>query len=405
MKILNINKFYYRKGGSETYYFGLSNLLRENGQEVIPFSMKDENNYNSKYNKYFVENVSYKNMSSKEKIKNGMKLIYSFEAKNKVKEIIRDTTPDIAHLHIFQHQISPSIIKEIKKNSIPIVNTIHDLKIICPNYKMFNNGDICEDCKGNKFYNCFKNRCIKDSISNSLLNTIEAYTHRILKSYDYVDKFICPSEFFKNKFIEFGIPKEKIIHIPNFIDISKFEPNYDSEDYFIYLGRLSEEKGIKTLITSMKQVNKSKLIIIGNGPLDKELKNIVKNENIKNIEFTGFKSGNELESLIRKCKFMIIPSEWYENAPMSIIECMAYGKPVIGSNIGGIPELIENGRSGLTFKCKDSNDLANKINTLLDDKEIIINMGKESRRIAQDQYDKSIHYKKIIKLYKDLRGE
>ncbi|MGL6108246.1 glycosyltransferase family 4 protein [Romboutsia sp.] len=402
MKILNVNKFYYRKGGSEAYFFGLADLLKENKHEVIPFSMKDKKNYDSKYNKYFVENISYENMGIKEKLSNGAKLIYSVEAKNKAKKIVSDCNPDIAHLHIFQHQLSPSILKQIKKNGTYIVNTVHDLKVVCPNYKMLNNDEICEKCKTDKFINCFKTKCIKGSTVNSLLNTIEAYTHRILKSYDYVDKFICPSQFYSDKFIEFGIPKEKVVHIPNFVDTSKIKPNYDFEDYFVYFGRLSEEKGIKTLIESMKLIKKSKLIIVGNGPLEEELKLIVKNNNINNIEFVGFKTGIELENIVKNSKFVVIPSEWYENAPMSIIEAMSYGKPVIGSNIGGIPEFIEHNNTGLIFEAKDSIDLENKIDTLLNNESKVKEMGRKARARAEKLYDKKVHYEKIMSLYNEL---
>ena len=402
MKILNINKFYYRKGGSEAYYFALADLLRENNHEVIPFSMKDNKNYETKYSKYFIENISYENMGIKEKAINGAKLIYSFEAKKKVKNIVNDNTPDIAHLHIFQHQLSPSILKEIKKNGTYVVNTVHDLKVICPNYKMLNDGEICEKCKSDKFINCFKSKCIKGSTVNSMLNTIEAYTHRILKSYDYVDKFICPSEFYMNKFIEFGIPKEKVVHIPNFVDVSKFNPNYEHEDYFVYFGRLSEEKGINTLIKSMKYVNKSKLIIVGTGPIEKELKEFVVKENIKNVEFVGFKTGNELENIIKQSRFIVIPSEWYENAPMSIIEAMAYGKAVLGSNIGGIPEFIEDNHTGMIFNTKDEIDLASKINYLIDQENQTIEMGKNARIRAEKLYDKTVHYEKIMDLYNEV---
>lgn len=402
MKILNINKFYYRKGGSEAYYFALADLLRENNHEVIPFSMKDNKNYETKYSKYFIENISYENMGIKEKAINGAKLIYSVEAKKKVKNIVNDNNPDIAHLHIFQHQLSPSILKEIKKSGTYVVNTVHDLKVICPNYKMLNEGEICEKCKSDKFINCFKSKCIKGSTVNSMLNTIEAYTHRILKSYDYVDKFICPSEFYMNKFIEFGIPKEKVVHIPNFVDVSKFNPNYEHEDYFVYFGRLSEEKGINTLIKSMKYVNKSKLIIVGTGPIEKELKEFVVKENIKNVEFVGFKTGNELENIIKKSRFIVIPSEWYENAPMSIIEAMAYGKAVLGSNIGGIPEFIENNHTGMIFNTKDEIDLASKINHLINEEKQTVEMGKNARIRAEKLYDKTVHYEKIMDLYNEV---
>ena len=205
-----------------------------------------------------------------------------------------------------------------------------------------------------------------------------------------------------DKFIEFGVPEDKIVHIPNFVDTSKIEPRYEFEDYFIYFGRLSEEKGIKTLIESMKMVKKSKLIIVGNGPLEEELKLNVENNNISNIEFVGFKTGAELENLIKNSKFVVIPSEWYENAPMSIIEAMSYGKPVIGSNIGGIPEFIENNETGLVFKAKDSIDLANKIEMLLNDESKIIEMGKNARQRAEKLYDKKVHYEKIMDLYNQV---
>lgn len=405
MKILNINKFYYSKGGSESYYFGLKELLEENGHEVIPFSMKDNRNYETEYSKYFIENINYENMNLKTKIVNGTKLIYSIEAKKRVKELVKISKPDIAHLHIFQHQLSPSIIKEIKKNGAYIINTVHDLKVICPNYKMINADEICEKCKGDKFINCLKNKCIKGSTANSLLNTIEAYTHRMLKSYDYVDKFICPSQFYRDKFIEFGIPKDKVVYIPNFVDTSKIEPNYTFEDYFVYFGRLSEEKGIKTLIESMKMVKNSKLVIVGNGPLEEELRLNVKNNNITNIEFVGFKTGIELENIVKNSKFVVIPSEWYENAPMSIIEAMSYGKPVIGANIGGIPEFIENNKTGLIFKSKDSIDLANTIEMLVNDESKILEMGKNARYRAEKLYDKKVHYEKIISLYNEVMND
>lgn len=405
MKILNINKFYYSKGGSESYYFGLKELLEENGHEVIPFSMKDNRNYETEYSKYFIENINYENMNLKTKIVNGTKLIYSIEAKKRVKELVKISKPDIAHLHIFQHQLSPSIIKEIKKNGTYIINTVHDLKVICPNYKMINADEICEKCKGDKFINCLKNKCIKGSTANSLLNTIEAYIHRMLKSYDYVDKFICPSQFYRDKFIEFGIPKDKVVYIPNFVDTSKIDPNYSFEDYFVYFGRLSEEKGIKTLIESMKMVKDSKLVIVGDGPLKEELRLNVKNNNITNIEFVGFKTGIELENIVKNSKFVVIPSEWYENAPMSIIEAMSYGKPVIGANIGGIPEFIENNKTGLIFKSKDSIDLANTIEMLVNDESKILEMGKNARYRAEKLYDKKVHYEKIISLYNEVMND
>lgn len=402
MKILSVNKFYYVKGGAESYFFSLNNLLLEKGHDIVPFSMKDEKNLYSIYEKYFINNVNYMNMNFKTKIINAMKIMYSFEAEKKIKNIIRDTTPVLAHLHIFQHQISPSIIFSLRKARIPIVNTVHDLKVICPNYKMLNKNGICEDCKGHKYFNCFVHSCTKGSKLFSAVNMFEAYLHKYLKSYSYVDKFICPSEFYRRKFIEFGVLESKLEYIPNFVDLEQFQPCYEYQDYFIYVGRLSEEKGIKTLIRGMKKVESSKLYIIGTGPIESELKNQVNDLNLKNVEFLGFKTGKDLENTIKNSKFTIIPSEWYENCPMSVIEVMAYGKAVIGSDLGGIPELIEDRITGLLFKAGDHEELANKINYMLNNPINCKRMGKEGRLRAEKLYDKEIHYEKVNEVYKTV---
>lgn len=402
MKILAVNKFYYMKGGSEAYYFSLNNLCIEKGHDIVPFSMKDEKNFHSEFQDNFINNVNYQDMSLKTKVVNSAKIVYSVEAYNKIKKITCNTKPDIAHLHIFQHQLSPSIIHGLRKCGIPIVNTVHDLKVMCPNYKMLNNKGICEECKGSKYYRCFLNSCVKNSKLNSIVNTLEAYLHKFLKSYELVDMYICPSEFFRKKLIEFGIAVNKTVHIPNFIDIKEFEPCYEAEDYFVYMGRLSEEKGISTLIEAMNEVKASKLYVLGSGHLEVELMKQVKDSKLDNVEFLGFKTGEELENIIRKSKFVVIPSICYENCPMSVIEAMAYGKSVIGSNIGGIPELIQDEITGLIFKSGDKNDLASKINYLLNNPRICNEMGISGRKRAEDCYDKEIHYEKINEVYNSL---
>lgn len=402
MKVLAVNKFYYIKGGSETYYFGLKNLLESRNNEVIPLSMKDEKNEKTSYSDFFIDNIDYSKLKNFSKLKGAIKILYNFQAKRNISKLIIKEKPDIVHLHIFQHQISPSIIKAIKKHGLPIVYTTHDLKAICPNYKMLNKGKICEKCKKYKYYNCFINSCVKNSYMKSLISVLEGYLHKILKTYDYIDKYIAPSIFYKDKLIEFGVEKEKVIYVPNFIDTNLYIPKYEFEDYFIYLGRISEEKGIKTLIDAMKCVSKSKLKIIGTGDkLEEELKLYVRELKLDNIEFLGFKSGDELLEIVRNSKFMVIPSEWYENAPMSVLEAMALGKPIIGANIGGIPEMITK-NNGFIFKSGDSIDLANKINKMLNDDERIIEMGKNSRKYVEKYFDENTHYNNIMEIYKQL---
>ena len=346
MKVLMVNKFYYIKGGSETYYFALKRKLESEGHIVVDFSMKDERNFKSSYSEYFVNNMDYSNESSlKSRVRMALNIIYSKEAKNKFEELVIKEKPDLVHLHIFQHQISPSILDICKKHNIPTVYTAHDLKMICLNYKMMHHGKICEDCKDGHMYHCAQNKCVKSSFAKSCINVVEGYFHKIRKSYDAIDYIITPSEFYRNKFIEFGVATNRVVHIPNFLDRDKPYVNKteDSEKYFLYFGRLSEEKGILTLLKAMQSIN-TLLYIVGSGPLKEEIEKYVDENSLDNIKILGFKSGQELIDIVGNAKAVILPSEWYENGPYSAIEALQLGIPIIGANIGGIPELInENG--------------------------------------------------------------
>lgn len=209
MKILMVNKFFYIKGGSETYYFALKKLLERHGHAVVDFSMQDEKNFLSPYADYFVENVEYNGKTGiADKLKMSSRILYSLEAKKKLEALILKTKPDLAHLHIFQHQMSPSILSVFKKYKIPVVYTAHDLKMLCPNYKMLNSTGICEKCNGHKYYNCVKYQCIKESAAKSLICMLEGYLHQMLHSYEVIAAVITPSRFYYDKFLAFGISEE-----------------------------------------------------------------------------------------------------------------------------------------------------------------------------------------------------
>ncbi|MCR5785143.1 MAG: glycosyltransferase [Eubacterium sp.] len=398
MKILLVNKFHYIVGGSETYYFALKNLLEEMGHEVIEFSMKNENNLPSKYEKYFVEGVDYNaRMGVLDKMRAAAGIIYSFEAKRKFKKLVKDTNPDIVHLHLFQHQISPSILDVIKEFKLPCVYTAHELKMICPNYKMLSHGKICEKCKGEKYINCLKNTCVKDSKLKSALSFAEGYVHKIRKSYDAIDFIITPSDFYKKKFEEFGVDEKRLISIPNFLDRKTPDFKNSGKSEHLYLGRLSEEKGIETLIDAIKTTDEV-LNIVGGGALKESLEKKIKKENIKNVNILGFKSGQELIDIVGNAKSVILPSQWYENGPYSAIEALQMGIPVIGANIGGIPELIEN--NGYLFKPGDVNELREKILLLSSlKKDEYEKMKNASRQLFERKYTAGAHYPKLMKVY------
>lgn len=399
MKILMVNKFHYIVGGSETYYFALKKLLEEHGHEVIEFSMQDKRNVPSRYEKYFVKNADYENAKGLEKLRLGINIIYSREAKEKFERLVLDTRPDIIHLHLFQHQISESVLDVIKKYHIPTVYTAHELKMLCPDYKMYTHGHICEACKGGKYYNCMRNRCIKDSFLKSSLCTAEAYIHKWRHSYDGIDRIITPSEFYRKKFIEFGIDPQRVSALPNFLDrnMPKSQWTQDHETYYLYFGRLSVEKGIMTLVKAAERT-KVRLYIAGTGDQEEEIRSYIKKHDLKNISLLGFKQGQELSSLVGNAKAVVLPSEWYENGPYSAIEALRLGRPLIGSDIGGIPELIRG--NGFCFQPGSVNSLAHAIEHMenLNQQEY---QGKKenSRKLFQDKYTASYHYDRLLKIY------
>ncbi|MEY8752382.1 glycosyltransferase family 4 protein [Alkalicoccobacillus gibsonii] len=407
MNVLTVNKFYYRKGGSETYLFALEEGLKKRAYNPIPFSMKDEKNHKSPTEKYFVDNIDYSKTGIIEKVKLAGKIIYSTEAKRNLNSLLDMNRIELAHLHIFQHQLSPSILFPLKKQGIPIVYTVHDLKMLCPNYKMLTNGSVCEKCKGGKFYNATLNKCTKNSYLKSAINTFEAYVHSFLNIYtDYIDHFITPSDFYRQKLLEWGVPENKVTFIPNFVDTTKYEPVYKTEKYFLYLGRLSEEKGIMTLLEAIKKSKENiQLKIVGGGPLENELEEFVISNNLQNkVTLEGFKSGEDLDNLISKCKAVVMPSEWYENGPLSLIESFAKGKIVIGSKIGGIPEHIDEFKNGFLFEPGNVLELSEKLNYVnnLED-EVIEEMGRNSRNKVEEIYNEDYHFKKLLSIYESVR--
>lgn len=402
MKILMVNKFHYIKGGSETYYFSLKQLLEEKGHEVIDFSMKDSKNHPSIYEPYFVDSVDYnKKQGLVEKAKIGVKLIYSKEAKQKFEQLVKDTKPDLVHLHIFQHQISLSILDVCKKYHLPVVYTAHDLKMLCPNYRMYAKDGVCERCKNGKYLECFKNKCLKDSSLKSGIAVLEAKINQWRKSYDIIDHIVTPSEFFEKKFIDWGIRSERVTYVPNFLIEDTVSYEKTDENYFLYFGRLSEEKGIGTLLKAMKTV-KTPLKVVGTGPMTEQLKQFAKQENLDHVFFLGFRSGQELTDLVGNAKAVILPSEWYENGPYSAIEALRLARPLIGSDLGGIPELIEEGTNGFIFphgKVEALADCLCKMEQL--SKEKYKKMEVAARKLFLKKYTKEVHYANLMAIYKD----
>lgn len=412
MKILMANKFYFIKGGSERYYFELTKVLRDHGHTVIPFSMKHPRNFASEYADYFVDNIEFNLDSRWEKLKNSpriaARILYSIHARKKIEQLIEHTRPDIAHLHMIDHQMSPSILHSLQKYQIPVLLTAHQLKVICPNYRLFNwnTKQVCEKClHGNYFYPIIE-KCHKNSRLAGLLLTLETYLHKLLRLYEnYVDIFHVPSKFYGGKFVEAGIPAAKVRQLYYTIRIDNYSPQYDSDDYYVYFGRLEEAKGLLTLLHAAEQVRRSQLWLIGEGDHRQQLEELVTKRNLTQVQFLGGKWGEDLKKIISRAKFVIIPSECYDNSPLVVYEAYAMGKPVIGSDIGGIPELIDHQTTGLLFPPGNSEALAAKIRFLLDHPQLVQQYGQNARAKAEQEFSPEVHYEKIYQLYESLTNQ
>jgi glycosyltransferase involved in cell wall biosynthesis len=408
VKILMVDKYFFIMGGAERYYFELKNILEQHGHQVIPFSMQHPRNFPSAWSDYFVSNIEFNGHSKLQQLAQSPKIVsrvlYSQEAKAAITKLIERVKPDIAHLHMIDHQLSPSILHALQRYDIPVVQTCHQYKLVCPSYRLLvmRENRICEKCVTGNFYHAVLERCHKDSVAASALIAFESYLHKWLRVYDLIRLFHVPSRFLGRKFRDSGVSDKRIWQQFYTIDLRHYPFSEVFEDYFVYYGRLSGEKGILTLLRAMQEVNKSKLLIIGDGPQRAELENFATAHKLSNVVFTGSKSGKELTQLVSRAKFVVVPSEWYDNSPLVIYESFAMGRPVIATNLGGMPELIEDGVNGRLFAPKDADGLSRIINEMLNDEKVLRQMGQAGRATAEREFAPEVHYQKIYEVYQRL---
>jgi len=399
--ILLINKFLFPKGGDAISTLTTGKILSAKGHKVFYWGMAHPDNPPYPLQDYFVSNVDYdSNTGVMNKAKAALDILYSFEAKSKMAALIKEIKPDVVHLNNFAHQIGPSILDVIKQHHIPVVMTMRDYKMVCPVYSMLCNGKVCEKCKGGQFYHCGINRCTKGSLFKSLLNVAEMYLHHhVLHIYDKIDLYISPSRFLKNKVEEMGLHGE-VAYLPNCVDLSGFTPCYGGhENSIAYVGRLSHEKGLETLIDAVKDIVGVRLTIVGDGPLKEHLEQKVKKENIDNVELLGYRTGQALHDEIKRVMFLVIPSECYENNPRTVIEAFALGKPVVGARIGGIPELVMDGVTGYTYEPGNVLDLRKQIEMGRGNQESLMEMGKNARKYVEENLNAARHYQELMRIY------
>lgn len=400
MKILMVNKFLYPNGGSETYIFKLGEYLQSQGHKVQYFGMEHEGNCVGNRVNAYTSDMDFHGGSKFAKLTYPIKTIYSKEARVQIRKVLDDFFPDVVHLNNFTYQLTPSMILEIQKwkketgYNCRIVFTAHDYNLVCPNH-MLNNPRTrqnCEKCLDGHFMNCTQGKCIHGSRAKSIIGTLEAYFWKLNGVYKYIDSMICCSEFMKTKIDSNPLFATKTVAIHNFIDRIEWK-DVQKKNYVLYFGRFSEEKGIGTLLKICKKLPNIQFIFAGTGPLEEAVNEV---ENIKNV---GFQKGAALERLIREARFSVYPSEWYENCPFSVMESQMFGTPVLGAKIGGIPELIQVGKTGELFESRNTEELKNQIQKLWDDKVLT---EKYSQNCKNINFDTIAEYcEKLLNLYRD----
>ncbi len=389
MKILIIHNFYLKKGGEDTTVFSEKRILEENGHLVYLYTKSNE---------------EFKKGNLFERIFKIFEIFFSFATYRELKKIIKKFKPDVIHVHNIFLRISPSVYFIAKKYNIPVVQTLHNYRFLCLNgLFLLNNGKICEKCKNGNFIYGVINRCYRNSFFQSLIVSLIIFIYRkIFKTFTKkIDIFISPSNFLKRKMKGTkDFRKAKIIFKPHFVEVKKDIDIEKFEDYVLYLGRISKEKGILTLLEGFEKIKNFRLVIAGDGPLVEEVKEIIQRQKLNNVSFIGYLNGDKKDSILRKASVTVLPSEWYENMPYSILESFAYGVPVIASCIGGLRELVIDGYNGLLFEHGNSEDLADKVAWAWNHPKEMAEMGWEARKEYERKYTAEKNYEMLMEIYK-----
>jgi glycosyltransferase involved in cell wall biosynthesis len=399
-RLLLLNSYHYRRGGSDVVYLEQEALFRELGWQTAVMSMHHPSNLASEWSNFFVDGIEFgQTHGFLDKLIKAGKVVYSLEAQRKLRGLLDKFPADIAHLHCIYHHLSPSVLPVLHQAGIPTVLTAHDLKVACPAYKMLNRNGICERCKDGSVLNVVRHRCVRDSLGASAIIAIESGLHRRLDTYRrHLDRVITPSRFYRAKLMDWGWPEDKLVHVPNYVDGNRFQPSYEAGDYVLFAGRLALEKGVGTLVQAAIRSG-VRLRIAGTGPLEAELRAMTQ---AANIEWLGFCSGEALWAQIRGARALVLPSEWYENAPMSILEAYASGTPVVGANIGGIPEMIDEA-TGWVFRSGDPEDLAGTLSRVFETTATTIaEMGRRARQRVEAEFNRTRHVAGVLSVYREL---
>lgn len=387
-KVLIVHNYYQIPGGEDTVVENEKNLLLDNGHEVVLYT---RHNDEIKSRRIFA------------KLMLPFETIFSFKTYKEIKKKISNESIDIVHVHNTVPLISPSVYYAARDCKIPVIQTIHNFRLLCPNATFVRKNKICEECIEKGLKSSIKNKCYRDSRIQTFLLAGSLAIHRFIGTYKKVDGYIVLTDFNKNKLKKI-ISEEKIYIKPNFIKKRTSKESNEEKKYFLFLGRIDELKGIKLLVEAWEAIDKSKLLIVGKGPLEEEIKEYIRNNNIKNINLLGFKNRDEVMNLIKGAKALIVPSQWYEGFPMTIVEAFSLGVPVIASDIGNLSTIIKNRENGLLFKYDNKDCLIEKILELNTNNELLKKISNGANSSFDRKYNENINYKILMDIYRNCSG-
>lgn len=402
MKVLIANNYYYLRGGCERVMFNDIQALTENGVQVVPFSAIDPLNVPSEHSGHFVRGVDIRATNPLRRMEAAAEAIHCRRTAAAFAAVLDREKPDIVHCHNVYGRLTTSILTVLKSRNIPSVLTVHDYKVVCPSYLMLRDGKPCSACVDGGYYRCATYKCHKQDLAASAVYAAEAYNARLRDSYGAISAFLCPSRFIAGLLMKSGINSNRVVFHANCVDPQAYSPTYEGS-YVLYVGRLSHEKGLPTLVQAMMNTG-IPLKVAGTGPMEEGLRALVAANPASRITFEGHCEGERLATLFRNAAFVSVPSEWYENAPMAVLESFAYGKPVVATRIGGIPELVLDGENGYLVPSGDRDQLRDAVCKLWADKRAQADMGRNARRSIETTYSQEQRTKSLFRIYDRLRG-
>lgn len=410
MRIILVNYRYFISGGPERYYFNIKEILERHGHEVIPFSVKSRRNQPNDYEIYFLDIVDdevyfaqTKKKSLRMIVKSFTRMFYSFEARRKMRRLIRDTRPDLVYIMQMHNKISPSIVDAARGMGVPVVHRISDFQYMCPNALFYNDRTgVCEDCLKGKRLSCVRYRCVLNSPVYSAIKMAAKWLHDVMGVTKRIDAFVVPSAFTLKKLNEYGIPLRKLNHIPTFFNLKETDPDVEYRPFVLFVGRIEKQKGLMTLVRTFENTDYSlKIIGFSNDGYEDDLKAYLTGKR-HNIEFLGRKSFDEIVPYLKSCLCTVVPSEWYDNFPNVILESFAYKKAVIATDFGSLPELVKDNVTGLTFKYGDTDDFRQKVKYMFDNPDKARCMGGQAYERLIREYTPEVHYERLMRVFEGL---